>query len=75
MGRMIFTIVSVIAVGIMLVMAKQDAKHTDHTADAVYPCSPICAPVTKEMERAFGKTDGEIIRDIIIYERTLNIDP
>jgi len=72
MGRMMYLIIAIIAVGIMLVTAKQGAKHTDHTADRQYPCTPVCTPVTKEMERAFGKTDDEIVNDLVDFLSSKN---
>ena len=59
------------AVGLMLSTAKNGAKLADHTGEPLYPCTPVCAPVTPGMERAFGKSDEEIVRDAIEYERGL----
>ena len=69
LGVAVLVVIAVVAY--MMLVAKENAKLTDHTNEPIYPCTPVCAPVTPEMERAFGKSDEEIVRDAIEYEREL----
>jgi len=65
-----FTIACVLTMiaGFGFLMAPRNAGMADHTAEPQYPCTPVCAPVTKEMERAFGKSDEELIQDMLDYK-------
>ena len=53
-----------------MLVAKENAKLADHAGEPIRPCTPVCAPVTKEMERAFGKSNNDIVKDAIDYDRS-----
>jgi len=67
---MLTAIAAAIAAYAMLI-AKENAKLAAHIGEPLYSCTPVCAPVTKEIERAFGKSNYEIVKDAIEYDRSI----
>jgi hypothetical protein len=72
-----FTAACVLAMAVGFVMARRNAGLADHTTEPLYECCPVCAPacsagrLTPAMEHAFGKSDAELVRDMIEYEKGL----
>jgi hypothetical protein len=53
----------------LLIATMLTAANKNHTAEPLYPCTPMCGPDLREVERAFGKSDLELVRDMIKYDR------
>lgn len=69
--HLMLTAIAVAIAAYAMLVARENAKLVSHAGEPAYPCMPVCAPVTKEMERAFGESNYDIVKKAIEYDRSI----